>query len=95
VKNRLVLPLVLLGLLAGGVGLLIGCKQGEGQRCQVNDDCDTGLVCNQATDPPSCQSPGSITGIDATVPEADIDAPDDAPTDAIDAPTDATDAPPD
>lgn len=29
--------------IAGGIA---SCKQGEGQRCQVNSDCEDGLVCN-------------------------------------------------
>jgi hypothetical protein len=95
VKHKLVLPLVLLGFLTGGVALLIGCKQGEGQRCQVNDDCDTGLVCNQATDPPTCQSSGSFDPIDASVPEASVDAPTDTTDAPTDGATDATDAMPD
>ena len=28
------------GLLALG-----GCKQNEGERCQIDDDCNTGLIC--------------------------------------------------
>ena len=28
--------------------IVVGCKQGEGERCQVDDDCDSGLVCNKA-----------------------------------------------
>jgi len=75
---------MLLGLLTAGVVFLIGCKQGEGARCQVTDDCETGLICNQGTDPPSCQKTVG-GGIDATVPDADIDAPTDAPDDAADA----------
>lgn len=26
-------------------GLLSGCKQNEGERCQIDDDCATGLIC--------------------------------------------------
>jgi hypothetical protein len=73
------LPLVLLVLLAGLVALVLGCKQGEGERCQVNADCDDGLICNQATNPPRCQQPSSSGGIDATVPDIFPDAPPDAP----------------
>ena len=25
------------------------CKQGEGDICQINDDCEDGLICNAAT----------------------------------------------
>jgi hypothetical protein len=34
-----------LGLAAGA--LLAGCEQGEGDRCQVDADCQAGLVCNR------------------------------------------------
>jgi hypothetical protein len=67
------------------VGLLIaGCKQGKGERCQIEADCQTGLVCNQATN--TCQETTG-GGIDATVPDgpksdAGVDAPTDAPRDA-------------
>ena len=30
------------------------CDQGEGERCQVQADCEDGLVCNKATN--QCQS---------------------------------------
>lgn len=46
--------------------LVAGCKQGKGERCQINDDCTTGLVCNQATN--TCQETTG-GGIDATVPD--------------------------
>ena len=48
-----------------------GCKQGKGDRCQVEADCSDGLVCNIATN--TCQDT-SGTGIDATVPDAPRDA---------------------
>jgi hypothetical protein len=40
--------------LVGSLVTLAACKQGQGDRCQVNDDCDTGLVCNKAKN--TCQS---------------------------------------
>ena len=46
---------------------IAGCKQGKGERCQVEADCQDGLVCNQATN--TCQT-GLGGGIDATVPDA-------------------------
>lgn len=46
---------VALMLSVGGVG----CKQGEGDRCQINDDCEDGLVCNASEQ--ICQQPGSDT----------------------------------
>jgi hypothetical protein len=87
VTRFLALPaLVLVGLVTAGVLALAGCKQGEGERCQIDDDCASGLVCNQATQ--LCARPGSSGGIDAEPPidAADVDAAIDAP---IDAPEDA------
>lgn len=83
---RRVLPLlVLFGALAAWVA---GCKQKEGERCQVNDDCESPLVCNQATQECSRTTGG---GIDASVPDGPIDAPVDAAVDAaVDAPIDTT-----
>ncbi|HET9625181.1 MAG TPA: hypothetical protein VFP84_27625 [Kofleriaceae bacterium] len=64
-----------------------GCKQGEGERCQVDDDCASGLICNQAQQ--LCTAPGKSGGIDATVP-LPMDAPTvDAPTPTDTKPTDA------
>ncbi len=60
-----------------------GCKQGLGQRCQVQSDCADNLVCNEGTQ--QC-STGTGTGLDAGLP---IDAPIDAkPIDAT--PIDST-----
>jgi hypothetical protein len=77
------LPFALLTLLSAGI--IAACKQGEGERCQVNRDCDDGLTCNQGTSPPSCQGVGDELPIDGSVPDADPDGPVDA-TDATDAP---------
>lgn len=85
IARRPLLPVLLLAVLGGLVTLALGCKQGEGDRCQVNTDCDEGLICNQATTPPRCQKPSNSGGIDATVPEqidAAVDAPPDAAPDA-------------
>jgi hypothetical protein len=48
--------------------LIAGCKQGKGDRCQVNADCSDNLVCSTATG--TCTSQ-ETTGIDATVPPQD------------------------
>ena len=53
------------------IALVASCKQGEGERCQVDDDCEDPLVCAQATQ--TCADNDTSSGIDATVP---IDAPD-------------------
>jgi hypothetical protein len=49
----------------------VACKQGEGERCQVQADCEAGLVCNQST--MTCQS--SSSGVDGNLaPDAAVDA---------------------
>jgi hypothetical protein len=70
-----------------GTGIwMFACKQGEGDRCQVNADCASGLVCNQATQSCAKTSGG---GIDATVPNPPM--PDAAPIDSsIDSPIDSS-----
>ncbi|HTR56315.1 MAG TPA: hypothetical protein VMJ10_36830 [Kofleriaceae bacterium] len=53
---------------------LAACKQGKGDRCQVNSDCADGLVCKAATG--TCDS-STETGIDAAIPpqvDAAVDA---------------------
>ena len=60
--------------------LLVGCRSGEGERCQIDDDCRDPLVCNIAKN--TCQDPGVSTSQDADIPpqpDAGIDAPPDAP----------------
>lgn len=70
------------------LALVAACKQGKGERCQVEADCDDGLTCDHSK--MVCED-RATSGIDATVPP-------DAPTDAYvpDSPVDARpDAPPD
>jgi hypothetical protein len=60
---------------------LAACKQGQGSRCQVSDDCDSNLVCNVATN--TCEStsdnaPQDAEVIDAIPADAAPDAADDA-----------------
>jgi hypothetical protein len=81
VARRLLLTVA---FFAATAGVIAACKQQEGDRCQTNDDCDTGLVCNQATG--VCANSSTSTAIDATTPdfldaELDPDAPVDAPDD--------------
>jgi hypothetical protein len=59
--------------------VVAGCKEGKGQRCQIDSDCQDGLVCSSGTS--QCVDPAML-GIDATVPDAPKDAPADAPKDA-------------
>ena len=63
---------------------MAGCKQGLGERCQINDDCVSPYVCNQAK--MQCQET-TTGGIDATVTDAPKTS--DAPFVIIDAATDA------
>ncbi len=61
----LVLPLVLLGF---------ACKQGDGGRCQVNDDCEPPLECSQS-EPRVCRLGGSDDFVDGgTLPDSRFDA---------------------
>lgn len=89
-RLRTVLPFAAIALAAAAWS---ACKQEEGERCQIDEDCSDGLVCNKATQQCAGTSGG---GIDATVP---IDGPEvivDTPIDTADAPIDAAiDAPPD
>jgi hypothetical protein len=90
--SRITLALLL------GVGLAgaTGCKSGVGERCQINSDCDDGLVCAKTTD--TCVesvNQGVDGGIDAPLDASTIDGapPTDAPVEvdaAIDAAIDAT-----
>lgn len=78
--------IVLLTLLAPS---LAGCKQGAGERCQVNSDCADGN-CSQA-EPRVCGGNDSAQFDAAPLP---IDAPDDAAEVPVDAAPDAAiDAP--
>lgn len=95
-KRLFAIP-VILGcvLAAAGLAAIGGCKQGEGERCQVTADCDDGLICNQATF--ECVQGMSSGPIDVLPPidGPPLDTPD-APDSAIDAAPDAApDAPPD
>jgi len=72
---------------------LAGCKQGLGERCQVDSDCSDGLSCSQAA-PKTCGGDNHEQE-DAEIPvqnppDAELDAaPDATPDAAIDAPPDA------
>ena len=77
--KRLVIAFALSSLVA--LGLVASCKQSEGERCQVDADCEDGLVCAQATQ--TCADNDTSAGIDATAP---MDAPDAMPDAMPDAP---------
>ncbi|MCE9579299.1 MAG: hypothetical protein K8W52_39610 [Deltaproteobacteria bacterium] len=74
---------------------LVGCKQGEGDRCESTADCASGLICTTSK-PGVCVT--SVVQFDAFMPDANVDggppAPDAAP-DATPAPDAAPDAMPD
>jgi hypothetical protein len=53
--------------------VIIACKQNKGDRCQIDDDCTFPLLCNKATNTCADKVGG---GIDATVPDGPMDAPD-------------------
>jgi len=73
--------MIMLAVLAATV--YVACKQQEGDRCQVNEDCESG-VCNQSKG--TCGTEGGGSDDDADIPNMDVPLPDDA---APDAPTDA------
>ena len=82
-KRTLSLVAASLALIALALGGVASCEQGEGARCQGDDDCAEGLTCNQGEG--VCRSDSSDNQpADAELPP---DAPPDAPIDArIDAP---------
>jgi hypothetical protein len=58
---------------------LAGCSQGVGDRCQVQSDCDTGLLCiipagGTPQSGGTCQNPGmgSDAGVGDMSPQADL-----------------------
>jgi hypothetical protein len=59
-------------LLAGA--LLTGCKQGAGERCEIGNDCESGLVCEKlttATGEGQCKNPALITPVADAAPTVD------------------------
>jgi len=84
-----------MGLVLGAIWLLAACKQGVGDRCEVNDDCGSGLICSTGQDK-VCFNPNE--GIpDAPIntgPDARVIVIPDAPIVLPDAPIVLPDAPP-
>jgi len=63
------------------IALVIGCKSGVGDRCQVNSDCKHG-VCNETKG--VCEGAGGGSNIDAEgPPDISVDSPVDAGADAM------------
>lgn len=62
------------------------CKQGEGERCQIDDDCESGLVCNRVSGSTNmeCRRPADTLPDAGPEPAADAapGAPDATPPDA-------------
>lgn len=48
--------------------VVAACKSSQGERCQVDADCDSNLVCNKAKN--TCQTSGNADEIDGSVPDA-------------------------
>jgi hypothetical protein len=72
----------------------IGCKQGRGDRCQINEDCEEGLLCIYPGVPNSaiggqCEPTAALFDAGLSDRLLPIDAPE-VDASAIDAPTDAT-----
>jgi hypothetical protein len=90
------LAYVLAPLFAAGLSFafLHACTQAEGEKCQVDSDCDTSKdICNEGTG--LCQAKGTASADAIPAPDAHVDAgPPDATTfdAAIDGGVDATPA---
>jgi hypothetical protein len=68
--SRLPRARLLTAVLPLGLALLAGCKQGEGDRCEVNSDCESGLMCFMRGNAKVCQSSGFVPTADASVDSA-------------------------
>jgi len=62
-KKRLAIALLVAFVFGAGAG----CKQGLGERCQVNDDCSSG-VCSSASPKVCVGDDNNQTPIDAMLP---------------------------
>ena len=77
-KKSLAIVIASLGLAGLTLGGLAACKQGEGERCQVMEDCEDGLICNMAEQICSKTNTGMVDA--PPPPDAAIDAPPDSPS---------------
>jgi len=68
-RPKILIAAVIVALAAA----FVACKQGRGDRCQIDADCTSPLVCAPAT---KVCSTGTNSGIDALPLDAAIDAPD-------------------
>ena len=72
-RRRLAYVLVPLAVLGLSAGFMNGCKQGEGERCQVDSDCDQDLdICNEGTG--LCQPKGKAGADAVPAPDARVDS---------------------
>ena len=91
--RRILATVALLGAVALGA---VSCKQGRGDRCQIDSDCGDGLTCMGA-DPIITRASGQCEPIGTNLPDSavdgtrQIDAPPlpDGPDAAADGPADA------
>jgi hypothetical protein len=62
-------------LLCAALGLISGCKQNVGERCQLTDDCAPGLVCEFGGNTPAmggyCKDPTRTTNTTADMTTVD------------------------
>ena len=77
--NRLRMLVPVLVFVTGVAAWTMGCKQEEGDRCQITADCADGLMCSESTQ--RCTR-GTDTPFDANLPEVEINAGVDAMPDA-------------
>jgi hypothetical protein len=89
----------LVPVLAGTLMLFGGCSQGEGDRCQIDSDCASGLICavssiNGVCRPKGSTGTGGTTGQTSSTSLVDAgtkaDAARDAPVEVATAPADAS-----
>jgi hypothetical protein len=86
------LGIVIVIAFAAVVGAMAACKQGEGERCQVEEDCEDGLICNAATN--TCESMNVVGADGDFLPDGGTPTVDARPADARPPDADPPDAMP-
>ncbi|HSK03795.1 MAG TPA: hypothetical protein VK932_21225 [Kofleriaceae bacterium] len=86
-KRTVSIVLASLALASLTLGGIASCKQGEGERCQVQEDCEEGLTCNIGEG--LCREVGGGDIPAPLPPDAPLDTPPDGPDAPLDAPPDA------
>lgn len=69
-KYRMI-AIALVSLMAMATLMATGCKQGRGERCQVDADCANGLTCSQS-EPKTCGGDNTQQE-DADFPDVPVD----------------------